>query len=72
MAGAGMPGMGGGGDLLPKVLSAANPLLGAGMEMGMQLLTGLAGGLGGMGGGQGGASGKPGEDVHQPLERFNG
>ncbi|SFS27279.1 hypothetical protein SAMN03159318_03572 [Pseudomonas sp. NFACC42-2] len=67
MAGAGMPGMGGG-DLLSAGLSAANPLLGEGMEMGMQLLTSLAGG----GGDQGGASGKPGEDVHPTLDRFNG
>jgi hypothetical protein len=69
MAGAGMPGMGGGGgDLLSAGLSAINPLLG----MGMQALTSVVSNLGGMGGGQGGASGKPGEDVHQPLERFNG
>lgn len=72
MAGAGMPGMGGGDDLLQRALSATTPLLGDGIEMGlkmgMQLLTSLAGG----GGGQGGASGKPGEDVHQPSERYNG
>lgn len=69
---AGVSGAGGGSgpgvDLLSAGLSAFNPLLGEGLKMGMQLLTGSAGG----GGGQGGASGKPGEDVHPTLERFNG